>query len=98
MAIQIETTDTFSGEANYSWVKRWHCKANLTDAQAVRLAKKLTGWTGHRCERENQGDCIALRPRGVCHVIFITYSEPRYADGPEVDAHGELVDTDMLAS
>lgn len=93
MSTQIETTDTFGGESNYSWVKRWHCKANLTDAQAVRLAKKLTGWTGHPCRKSNPGEMVDLRPRGVCHVIFIAYAEPGNEQGPEVDSAGNTIET-----
>ena len=70
----IEHTDTFGGEANYSWVRRWHTSRDLTDLQLVRLAKRLTGLTGHPCRTENMGDCIALYPRGICHVVFIAHA------------------------
>jgi len=71
----IEQTDTFGREANYSWVKRWNTKKELTNLQLVRLAKKLAGLTGVRCRREDMGDLIALYPVGYCQVIFIGYSE-----------------------
>lgn len=92
MSIQIEHTDTFGGEANYCWVNRWYCKEDLTDKQAIRLAKRLTGFTGHRCAKQNYGEIIDLRPQGVCHVIFITYAESGYEQGKEVDRHGDLVE------
>ncbi len=92
MAIQIEYTDTFGGEANYCWVRRWHCKADLTNRQAVTLAKKLTGLTGVPCRKDSFGDSAALYPRGICQVVFIGYSEPGYEDGLEVDAHGNTLE------
>lgn len=90
---QIEYTDTFGGEANYCWVKRWKCAAELSDRQAVRLAKKLAGLTGHPCRVEDWGGDIAIYPRGICQVIFVTYAETGYAQGMEVDAKGEELAT-----
>lgn len=71
----IEHTDTFGGEANYCWAKRWSTKKELTDLQLVRLAKRLTGLTGVRCRREDYGDMLALYPQGICQVVFIAYSD-----------------------
>lgn len=75
----IEHTDTFGGEANYCWTRRWHTAKELTDLQLVRLAKKLTGLTGIRCRREDMGDTIALYPQGICQVVFVSYAESEYA-------------------
>lgn len=71
----IEYTDTFSGEANYCWVKRWHHDRTLTDRAEVRLAKSLCGLTGHPCRTENWGDTIAIYPRGMARVVFVGYAE-----------------------
>lgn len=81
--ITIEHTDTFGGEANYCWVKRWHTERDLNDAQLVRLAKKLTGLTGVPCRKESFGDLTALYPRGICQVVFIAWadSDPKYQFG-----------------
>ena len=67
---RIEVTDTFGGESNYSWVRRYEFTAK-SDLAAVRKAKNLAGWTGIRCEREDYGDQIVLRPRGLCQIMFI---------------------------
>ena len=67
---RIEFTDTFGGESNYSWV-RWYEFTAKSDLAAVRKAKDLAGWTGIRCEREEYGDQIVLRPRGICQIMFI---------------------------
>ena len=93
MATQIEHTNTYGGEANYCWVRRYYCTDNLTDAQKIRLAKRVTGYTGYRCRTEHLGgnDDIAIRPAGVCHIIFISYVESEYAKGTHVNAIGEEV-------
>lgn len=70
---QFEATDTFGGEANYSWVRRLDVaySADISDRALVRRAKAWAGFTGHPCRVENMGDLIAIYPRGVCQVIFV---------------------------
>ncbi len=77
MAIQVEHTDTFGGEANYSWVRRYSIEGdNLTDLQLVRRAKKLTGFNGCRARVEQWGDdTIAIYPQGCSQVVFISFVE-----------------------
>ena len=74
--IHYEMTDTFVGEANYSWVKRGVIGGepgkDIKDLQAVRRAKKALDISGLRCSSESDGDVITLRPHGQCIVIFIT--------------------------
>ena len=67
---RIEVTDTFGGESNYSWVRRYEFTAK-SDLAAVRKAKGLAGWGGIHCEREDYSDQIVLRPRGICQIMFI---------------------------
>ena len=75
--IHWEVTDTFGGEANYSWVKRGkvECKPgeDYSDLAAVRRAKRSAGWENIRCKTENYGDMIVLRPYGMCAVMFINF-------------------------
>lgn len=75
--IQYEITDTFGGEANYSWVKRGkiECKPGeeFSDLAAVRRVKKELGLNGVACRKESYGDMIALYPVGSCTVCFITF-------------------------
>lgn len=73
--IQIEYTDTFGGEANYCWVKRWFINMELTNRTIIKLAKKLCNLTGIKCRITDMGDCIEIRPIGVCQVIFVYYTE-----------------------
>lgn len=72
---QVEVTDTFGGDANYSWVERYEFEApdDASDKTIVRRAKKIAGWSGTRCTTENMGGMFTLRPVGVCQVMFITY-------------------------
>ena len=72
--INVEITDTFGGEANYSWWKRESMEVIecLSRAVLVRKAKALMGWTGLRCVTTDYGLMIELRPQGMCQVMFIT--------------------------
>ena len=67
--IHWEVTDTFGGEANYSWVNRGKIKCkpgeDYSNLAAVRRAKKDAGWENLRCKREDYGDMIVLRPYGA---------------------------------
>ena len=75
MKTLFEYTDTFGGEANYSWVRRLEIKGEheLTDRQLVFRAKKWAGLTGVRCDTSSYFDMIEVRPRNMCRVIFITF-------------------------
>jgi hypothetical protein len=72
----IEHTDTFGGEANYSWLNRYEIEApgDISDLDLVRRAKRASGHNGVRCRRVDLGETIALYPCGSCTVIFITPS------------------------
>lgn len=71
----VEVTDTYGGEANYCWVKRYEFFAPLgtTNRELVRRAKELHGWTGHRCETLDIGDMLTVRPRGMAQIMFIVH-------------------------
>ena len=73
MTYQIEITDTFGGEANYSWVRRHSIEApeKITDLALVRRAKRKAEWSGIRCKVSRYGDTIEIRPVGMCCVLFI---------------------------
>ena len=75
MKLNIEVTDTFGHEANYSWVKRHELEVPecLSNYSVVRRVKALIGWNGRRCTTTDHGDMIELRPMGACLVCFITF-------------------------
>jgi len=74
--VSYEYTDTFGGEANYSWAKRGEYQESIKtpDALIVKKVKALVGLTGVRCKRIHHGDMIELRPEGRATVLFITFS------------------------
>ena len=77
MNIYFEHTDTFGGEANYSWAKReaYTGKAIAPSSLSlVRAAKKWAGISGIRCRTEHYGDMIAIYPQGLCQVVFIVFN------------------------
>ena len=71
--IRAEITDTFGGEANYSWVKRATFESNKSVLSIIRQVKKDFGYNGCRAKTEHFGDSIAIRPYGACVVIFIDF-------------------------
>ena len=73
MKFLAEMTDTFGGEANYSWVENasFELPDGATDLKVVRRAKELLGLTGVKCDREEYGETIVLRPRNTCTIVFI---------------------------
>ena len=77
MLFDLELTDLFGGQANYSWVQREELSLSdgASDLAIVRAAKKAMGLSGVRCRREDLGELIALYPSGSLTVLFIS---PRY--------------------
>ena len=75
----IEVTDTFGGEANYTWVKRDTTTA-ATRRGKIAAAKKLAGWDGWcRVNVTDYGGTMEIRPTassGICQVAFVTFKEP----------------------
>ena len=73
----IEHTDTFGGEANYSWVKRKEITTmpGASQRQIIKQTKANLGMTGVRGKTEQIGDGFKFTPYGSCEVVFAT---PRY--------------------
>lgn len=82
---QVEITDTFAGEANYSWVRRFTIEGSTGTGhkdmrKLARDAKKSAGWSGLRCSTDDYGDSLTLRPVGrsaPCWIMFVTYLDPQ---------------------
>ena len=72
-----EVTDTFAGEANYSWVRRGEFVAPelCTNSLLVRRAKKAMGWTS-RTYTVDLGDYLMVAPESAsaCIVMHIYVS------------------------
>lgn len=73
MKFRIEYTDTFGGDANYSWVRRAtiEAPAEISDAALMRRAKKALDLSGVRGRRESWGETLAFYPYRSCTVLFI---------------------------
>ena len=73
---RFEFTDTFNGEANYSWVRREESMIppGISDRALMRRAKAWAGLTGCRGKTVNLGETLAFYPSGSCTVLFITPS------------------------
>lgn len=74
MVFNYEYTDTFGGDANYSWCKRGKISLpdDISDLSLVRKVKKELDLSGISCKRSERCGIIELRPIGSCTVIFIT--------------------------
>ena len=68
----IEVTDTFSGQANYSWVYRYAISIpdGISDLALVRRIKSITGYSGIRGHTYVSGDFVEIRFPERCVVIF----------------------------
>ena len=75
--IHWEITDTFDGDANYSWVRRGVIRCapgeSYSDLAAVRRVKKAIDWNNVPCDRVAIDETIALYPWGTRLVCFIDF-------------------------
>jgi|TARA_R110000823_G_scaffold67301_2_gene157091 hypothetical protein len=78
----IELTDTFSGEANYSWVKRksFNC-TGMSDGAIVRKARNLVGIGGIKTVKSEYGEDIRWDFPGQCVVAFLMFEDSNYFMG-----------------
>ena len=74
MKLEIEYTDTFGGEANYSWCRRREITLpdDATDAQIKRAAKQALKLSGIRGKWEKIDDDLVFRPSGIHTILFIS--------------------------
>ena len=73
MKFRAELTDTFAGEANYSWVRRFEfvAPAEISGTALMRRAKKALDLSGVRGRRESWGETLIFRPYRSCTILFI---------------------------
>ena len=65
---QIEITDTFGGEANYSWAKRFTVLAN-TYRGAINKVSRQTGYSFRK--EWDSGDCVRYTAVHACVCAFV---------------------------
>jgi hypothetical protein len=72
MKYLAEYTDTFAGEANYSWVRRetFEAPATASNRALIRRAKQAVGLRGPHKSTGN-ADMLCVLPRGMCAVLFV---------------------------
>lgn len=66
----VEVTDTFGGEANYCWVRRYKVRAASMRGAISKVARH-SGYR-FRCEA-NYGDENRYRARGACVCAFVRW-------------------------
>lgn len=66
----IEVTDTYGGDANYSWRKQWLVKASSPLGAINKLAKSEgSGWR----KDWDTGDTVRYNLKGACVCAFVMY-------------------------
>ncbi len=68
----IEVTDTFEGEANYCWVRRYQVRAVSMRGAANALSRREGGYW---CKDFDCGDMARYNMRGACICAFISWAE-----------------------
>lgn len=75
MKVTVTQTDTFGGEANYSWANRYEFIIHQTASQRniTRKAKALAGMTGVKADTYDYDTGLTIKPRGYNQVIFVDF-------------------------
>ena len=69
---KIEITDTFGGEANYSWVRRYEIAANTMRGAMQKLARQYgAGWR----KDYDTGDFTRYNLTGTCICCFVDLAD-----------------------
>jgi hypothetical protein len=68
----IEITDTFGGQSNYSWVERLQVKSKSMQGAITKAAKHF-GYKGFRLN-SYCGDFASYKLQGACIIAFVTES------------------------
>jgi hypothetical protein len=66
----IELTDTYGGEANYSWVKRFKVSA-ATMRGAITKASKEIGLQGRLNKQYDDGETVRYNVLGAALCLFV---------------------------
>ena len=75
MKVVVTQTDTFGGEANYSWANRHEFAIHSAASQRniTRKAKALVGMTGVKSDTYDYDTGLTIKPRGYNQVIFVDF-------------------------
>jgi len=76
MAYFAEYTDTFGGEANYSWVRRCYVESADNPKAAMRKARAEFGLRGVKGDITGDfGDEVWWVPRGCCTILMVRWDD-----------------------
>lgn len=67
----IEVTDTYGGEANYCWVRRYTVKASSLRGAMAALSRQHGGYWRKTGE---YGDQARYNQQGACVCAFVKYA------------------------
>lgn len=73
----VEVTDTFAGEANYSWIRRYSFTAapGAKQRDIIRKAKACADLSNVRGRTDGDGgDGYIFHPSGHCLVMFVSFA------------------------
>ena len=75
MNVTVTVTDTFAGEANFSWVRKYEftMPKGASDLAVMRRVKQEAGLAGARCSVDKYGDEWRLDVRGACVCAFVSF-------------------------
>ena len=80
----VEMTDTFGGDANYSWVKRLHVRASSV-VGAIRKARTHWGCTDRITKAWGDGETRRYNVQGACVCLFVSHlEESSISEGAEI--------------
>lgn len=75
MLFNVEITDTFCGEANYSWLIREQFMANddISDDELAQKTLEFIGWQDESVTIDTVGEMIRIIPNDSNLVCFVTW-------------------------
>lgn len=68
---QVEITDTFGGEANYSWVRRYKVKAKSRRSALIKISKETGLKFRHYYDIPDENFTQRYNAKGACICMFI---------------------------
>lgn len=71
-SFNIEVTDTYGGEANYCWVRRYTVKARSFRGAMQAFSRQYGGYWK---KDYNLGDEARYNQRGACVCAFVSYAD-----------------------
>lgn len=69
--VEVTVTDTYGGELNYRWVRRYNISPKQWTRRAIaHAAKAAAGMAGVRGRSSWDGECYEFRPYRACVALY----------------------------